>query len=472
MAAFLFARGLNRTEEFRLASNLDGAGVFDDLVFKYRLKERDVWKTCFIQLKHKKNGGKIKRSCLKQISGDFSLFKYFQSYCEIKKNAATNPNLKKCGLFDDFEFVIYTNGSMKSNSQLQGGISDPLSILSSEEDSGKYLTFNKNQDKDIFEFFEKISKVYEGIRKKGKLEKEESELYRNVKKTVEMIQNSAPNIKEFKILDILKSEQNTDYVTMSTEEEEKCDFTLVEEFLSKVKIFQNQTNEKFFKGLIVKELQKACIATQSVANFIYTKFEEGFLEWWEKDNEALWLNENSNQWHAVQNCIITEIKEMSKHEIKGIDGCVESFSQQQVQKLSHDIEENTVLNIETNLKTSLKKKIYQSLNNLKYKNSLFIVMKPEFLPRFELKNLWPCKWSEVLVVDCDSENMAQTVLKRLEKPADCAKGLGSFMESKAEPLFNVLQKHQQKFILISPRIKASGFQQELRYIYKQLEENF
>jgi hypothetical protein len=79
MAAFLFARALNKTEEFRLGSNVDGAGAFDDLVFRYRLRETDVWKTCFIQLKHKKIGGTIPRSNLTQMSGDFSLLKYFKS---------------------------------------------------------------------------------------------------------------------------------------------------------------------------------------------------------------------------------------------------------------------------------------------------------------------------------------------------------------------------------------------------------
>jgi hypothetical protein len=53
MAAFLFVRALHKTEEFHLALNVDGLGAFDDLVFRYRLKESDVWKTCFIQLKHK-----------------------------------------------------------------------------------------------------------------------------------------------------------------------------------------------------------------------------------------------------------------------------------------------------------------------------------------------------------------------------------------------------------------------------------
>jgi hypothetical protein len=42
---FLFARGLNNTEKFHLASNVDGAaGAFDDVLFKYKLKEQDVCK--------------------------------------------------------------------------------------------------------------------------------------------------------------------------------------------------------------------------------------------------------------------------------------------------------------------------------------------------------------------------------------------------------------------------------------------
>ncbi|KDR20043.1 Serine/threonine-protein phosphatase 6 regulatory ankyrin repeat subunit B [Zootermopsis nevadensis] len=36
LASFLFARGLSKTEEFHLASNVDGAGALDDVVFKYR----------------------------------------------------------------------------------------------------------------------------------------------------------------------------------------------------------------------------------------------------------------------------------------------------------------------------------------------------------------------------------------------------------------------------------------------------
>jgi hypothetical protein len=47
LATLLFARGLNRSEDFHIASNMRDAGRFDDIVL--RLGHQ----TLFIQLKHK-----------------------------------------------------------------------------------------------------------------------------------------------------------------------------------------------------------------------------------------------------------------------------------------------------------------------------------------------------------------------------------------------------------------------------------
>jgi hypothetical protein len=187
MAALLFARALNKTEEFQLASNVDGAGDFDDLVFRYRMREAGIWKTCFIQLKHKKNGGTIRRSCLTQMSGEFSLLKYFKSFCEIKNNASKNCNLKQCGSFGDFEFVIYTNGKMESTSPIQEGDSDLLSVLSSGTDYGKYISFDETRDEDIFGFFEELSGYHKLITKLGNLLKSRDLVN---KKCSEMIKKS------------------------------------------------------------------------------------------------------------------------------------------------------------------------------------------------------------------------------------------------------------------------------------------
>ena len=88
MTAFLFARALHKTEELYLASNINSPGTFDGLVFRCSLRGPDVWKTCFVQFRHKKNVDRIKFSCLIKMSGDFSLFKYFESYSHIKSQAS------------------------------------------------------------------------------------------------------------------------------------------------------------------------------------------------------------------------------------------------------------------------------------------------------------------------------------------------------------------------------------------------
>jgi hypothetical protein len=63
------------------------------------------------------------------MSGD--LLKYFKSICGIKNNAATDRNLKQCGPFDEFEFVIYNNQKLKSKSPTQESES-PHHIVDSE----------------------------------------------------------------------------------------------------------------------------------------------------------------------------------------------------------------------------------------------------------------------------------------------------------------------------------------------------
>jgi hypothetical protein len=93
-----------------------------------------------------------------QISGKYSWLKYFESYCEIKSKASTDPKLEHCGPFDDYEFVLYTNARMESKSTLQGADSEPICILSYRKNCGNYITLDKNYGSDIFGFVEKLTK--------------------------------------------------------------------------------------------------------------------------------------------------------------------------------------------------------------------------------------------------------------------------------------------------------------------------
>jgi hypothetical protein len=135
IVALLFARALNGTEDFCLASNMKAAGKFDDIVFKLHDK------TAFIQLKYRNKAGvKIRQKNLLQKEGSYSLDKYFQSYCNIKQEWLHNEELKHCGTFENVSFIIYTNSTMSV-----GEVNDIVNsywhkILSS---GGKCVTFTK-----------------------------------------------------------------------------------------------------------------------------------------------------------------------------------------------------------------------------------------------------------------------------------------------------------------------------------------
>jgi len=117
-------------------------------------------------------------------------------------------------------------------------------------------------------------------------------------------------------------------------------------------------------------------------------------------------------------------------------------------------------------------KIYQALNNLDYKNVILIGIKSLINKRKEINKLWSCKWSDVLVDDCDSDgNVVHTVLDILQQSADCEKGLYISDENTAEAFVDVLQKkNQQKVILISRQIIPSSLQRNLRNI-SYVEDN-
>lgn len=292
VASYLFARGLNKTKDFHLASNIDGAaGVFDDLVFRYRLEEQDIWKTCFIQLKHKSRDYKVPRTSLKQFSGDFSLFRYFESYCEIKKSACTDRNLKLCGPFDEFEFVIYTNAKLENNSVIQLDDTNPVSILGSGLNCDEYATLDENLDKDIFDFFEELSRYYNFISELGPLLEGGTCVDKDMLLSIEKFRNSITSAEISGKLNNLKPELKV--VENFMKELDKCDFSLCTEFLQKVKIFQCQPNEKSLETLIKKELREACQTPDPDKNFIYKMFEEGLMKWWERKGTTEWLNKSS-----------------------------------------------------------------------------------------------------------------------------------------------------------------------------------
>ncbi|KAH9633725.1 hypothetical protein HF086_008747 [Spodoptera exigua] len=104
-------------EEFYLATNIRDIGDFDDVCFRFKMKEGDRTKqvVCFKQAKHREvtDKAKLTVSRIRATSGQFSLARYFDSFLKIKQKF-----LKKSKVFDpmfegdfndiDCYFVFYT----------------------------------------------------------------------------------------------------------------------------------------------------------------------------------------------------------------------------------------------------------------------------------------------------------------------------------------------------------------------------
>nr|CAH0105443.1 unnamed protein product [Daphnia galeata] len=97
-------RGIASGYQFKLGTEMPKVGgKFDDLIFKYEIEKADgtnakTERYRFLQAKHKQNEetGKITATDLRNNSGDYSLSKYFRSYCrEIKKHCKAE-NVRDC----------------------------------------------------------------------------------------------------------------------------------------------------------------------------------------------------------------------------------------------------------------------------------------------------------------------------------------------------------------------------------------
>lgn len=110
LLALVLFRALHRDDitSFNLATNVDDAGAFDDIVMRYTVNGTD--KCIYLQAKHKD----CKETNFKDMidgsseKGDFSLLKYFKSYLALEI-----PKLQCDTKSADDEFLIFTNIGIK-----------------------------------------------------------------------------------------------------------------------------------------------------------------------------------------------------------------------------------------------------------------------------------------------------------------------------------------------------------------------
>jgi hypothetical protein len=90
--ALVFLRATNRGQKFKLASNVEGLGAFDDVFVEY-LDDNCRKKHIFVQLKSKAKR-LITMPQLKTKDGDFSLRKYYESYIKIEEKFSCSEGVK------------------------------------------------------------------------------------------------------------------------------------------------------------------------------------------------------------------------------------------------------------------------------------------------------------------------------------------------------------------------------------------
>ena len=87
-----------------MMGNAQLGGKFDDLVFRYQTSD-GIWRYRYLQAKHKaKVNEKIRASqLLDELAGDFSLCKYFQSYCKMVDRG---DDVQDCTIITNIDFDV------------------------------------------------------------------------------------------------------------------------------------------------------------------------------------------------------------------------------------------------------------------------------------------------------------------------------------------------------------------------------
>ncbi|KAJ0172466.1 hypothetical protein K1T71_011605 [Dendrolimus kikuchii] len=144
-------------QHFYLGTNINGIGAFDDLCFRYKLKDYDKDIMVLLQAKHRDDTEtrKLTINDIRNISGDFGLPKYLDSYLKIKaKFNNKNDDPMFAGDFSDVECscILYTpskdmlDDSFKSFKEQSCKVNE---LLNTYIDEGRMMNIKSNH---IFQF--------------------------------------------------------------------------------------------------------------------------------------------------------------------------------------------------------------------------------------------------------------------------------------------------------------------------------
>ncbi|KAJ9580522.1 hypothetical protein L9F63_024288, partial [Diploptera punctata] len=374
VASLLFLRGLRNQQDFHLASNMDAAGSFDDVVFTLGNK------TVFIQLKHReKQQSKIYTSQLIQFKGDFSLLKYCKSYFDIKKQWKKEKDLQNCGRFEDCLFVVFTNAGLVEGVGSDVGSTEMPDVINTE---GKCICFTEDIDRDIYKVFNNLPQYKHILTEVINCEEitDSPELLEIIQKLYNNNAKQVPSKSELSKL--LKDLQSLG------------DLSHYQEFLSNMRFFTEQKSEKDMNSLIRNEIMNLC-GTDAVLD----KFMLGMQNWWKNTN--LYLTESTNFWQEIlMSCASKICKQIVDLGVK--------FSENECECMRAKLSSGSrIMHLKTSCMQLSITKILQSLNT-----KLLVDVSTLQTHLNEVLAVWRAgTLGDLLVVDgsADSENILQGI---------------------------------------------------------------
>lgn len=274
LLALLVKRAKNKEYDFRLATELDAAGKFDDAVIKYKEPPESLkWTWRFFQAKHKLSDTKITISDLKSTSdkNPFSLQKYFLSFKGIKEH----PLFKDGDLKD---FVIITNTEVDFDEQKKYNKDGSQTQISLEQnrlvgDWSTYFDTETSLESEYMLFFDdssfKAKKMKFNDNAKCKLKSFfKSTLKKFVEKFVEKSNESSKNSIVIKnVIDLLELEHKLSEAKIGilNRKEYECSEDEKKTILNRAKSIKAMKNDlgenDIFKDFetTIKELEKSKI---------------------------------------------------------------------------------------------------------------------------------------------------------------------------------------------------------------------
>ncbi|XP_069691160.1 uncharacterized protein [Periplaneta americana] len=402
--ALLFVRGHNRCHSFRIASNMEDCGTFDDVIFQYKLQ--DSWYTSFLQLKHKKSPSLPLKSF--HITGnDFDLFKYLQSYHTIlQRFSPTTNHLVFAANLDHCSFFLYTNAVFNTKRQLKHGTFLYDDIHNSGGSDGFVFGFSEDnkEDKFVIALFkdlqhcqQSIRNIYERIGDKQVLD---DSLLLEIEELVKTVKIS-------EIKDLIKSFRNKPTkINLKTFLQETDYISSIDIFLKNIQVIDGQAGVEELNDVIKQEIYEACGTDQHETNEIFNELIKHTETWWRRGTE--YLTEDSQFWGDIMKSRGNRVAQLSAQKLQQLDRLSIRFRYPEQIPLNA-----SVINVVAERGCSLLScvKVRQLLDATGETKYLFIDLPLLEHKEKEVLSLWPTRWCDILVVDCgDNERGSAVVL--------------------------------------------------------------